>query len=363
MNRTVVIGIAVSIAAVAIWQTGKLGQEQGSSLLSKPAYAAESHYASFGDYWYQGKAEVTSYRLQQAHHGEFYERDAVLIFVTEDFSRSKHVKLDNPEAAGTDAVKVLKLNAMKNFTTGIYPYSLMASVFAPIDRPADPRALKVTMSMQEWCGQSFVQMNLRGAAYAVQQNSYFETEGDKTIEVEAAIPEDELWTTMRLNPKDLPTGSLRLIPGVMVQRLKHSPWAVQSAEATLSDDPADPALKVYTVTYPTMNRTLSIRFRAAFPYEIESWEETYPDGFGKNAKTLTTTATLNNLINSQTGLMNAVKRSPTRFLGSNRALNTGACGFYRVFSIFAGSCRTKGVSVFRQDKASPLARAGLFEAT
>ena len=70
-----------------------------------------------------------------------------------------------------------------------------------------------------------------------------------------------------------------------------------------------------------------------------------------------------NLINSQTGLMNAVKRSPTRFLGSKRALNTGACGFYRLFSIFARSCRTKGVSVFRQDKASPLARAGLFEAT
>lgn len=283
----------VGVAVIAGLQAGPEKQATGSALLAKPAYAAEPQQATFGDYWYQGKAEVTSYRLKQARYGESHEGDAVLIFVTEDLSRSKQVKLDNPEAAGTDGVKVLKLNATKNFTTGIYPYSLMASVFAPVDRSTDPRALKVTLSMQEWCGQAFVQMNLRGAAYAVQQNSYFESEGDKTVEVEAAIPEDELWTTIRQNPEALPTGSVRLIPGVMIQRLKHSPWVVQTAEAMLMENPADAALKVYTVRYPTMNRSLSIHYRSAFPYEIESWEETYPDGFGKNAKTLTTTATLN----------------------------------------------------------------------
>ena len=98
------------------------------SLTSGLAAAAE-----FGDYWYQGKAELTSYDLEQARYGEIHPGHAVLIFVTEDFSRSKHVKLDRPQSAGDDAVKVLKLNFMKKFNTGIYPYSMMSSMFTPID--------------------------------------------------------------------------------------------------------------------------------------------------------------------------------------------------------------------------------------
>ncbi len=53
----------------------------------------------FGAYWFQGKAELTSYDLQQARYGELHLGQAVLIFVTEDLSRQKQVKLDNPDAA------------------------------------------------------------------------------------------------------------------------------------------------------------------------------------------------------------------------------------------------------------------------
>ncbi len=60
-------------------------------------------YEQFGDYWYQGKAELTSYDLEQVRYGEKREGEAVLIFVTEDFSKSKQVKLDNPNQAGDDA--------------------------------------------------------------------------------------------------------------------------------------------------------------------------------------------------------------------------------------------------------------------
>ncbi len=68
---------------------------------------------NFSDYWYQGKAEVSSYKLQQARYGALNEGSAVLIFVTEDFSKDKHVKLDNPAQAGDEAVKVMKLNLTK----------------------------------------------------------------------------------------------------------------------------------------------------------------------------------------------------------------------------------------------------------
>ena len=50
---------------------------------------------AFRDYWYDGKAEITSYALQQARYGELHTGEAVLVFVTEPFSKSKQVKLDD----------------------------------------------------------------------------------------------------------------------------------------------------------------------------------------------------------------------------------------------------------------------------
>lgn len=55
-----------------------------------------------------------------------------MIFVTEDLSKQKHVKLDDPQANEQDAQKVLKLNLTKKFVTGIYPYPMMLSVFTPV---------------------------------------------------------------------------------------------------------------------------------------------------------------------------------------------------------------------------------------
>ena len=60
-------------------------------------------------YWNQGKAELTSFELQQARYGELHPGSAVLIFVTEPFSKTKQVKLDDPRRAPDDAVEVLKL--------------------------------------------------------------------------------------------------------------------------------------------------------------------------------------------------------------------------------------------------------------
>ena len=245
---------------------------------------------AFGAYWYQGKAELTSYTLEQARYGEHHQGHAVLIFVTEDLSRSKQVKLDNPNGAGADRVKVLKLNLSKNFNTGIYPYTMMTSVFTPVERTSHPQTLKITTSSQEWCGHTFVQMNLTDSGYKVQQYSYFESEGDKQLTLGEALAEDELWTLIRLNPEALPTGTFQLIPGTMYQRLRHEPWAVQSATAERRPSEGNAQLMVYTLTYPDLNRTLVIRFNKAFPHEIESWEEAYASGWGAGERRLTTKA-------------------------------------------------------------------------
>ena len=92
---------------------------------------AANSSTNFGDYWYRGLAEITSYTLQQSRYGEVHNGEAVLIFVTEDFSGQKQVKLDDPEKAGKDAIKVLKMNALRKFNTGVYPYTVMTSTFSP----------------------------------------------------------------------------------------------------------------------------------------------------------------------------------------------------------------------------------------
>lgn len=253
------------------------------AFMSSAALAADSR--QFGDYWYQGQAELTSYDLEQARYGEVHRGEAVLIFVTEDFSRAKQVKLDHPEAAGDDRAKVLKLNLTKKFTTGIYPYSMMTSVFTPVDLSP---TLKVTTSSQEWCGHTFTQLNRTPAGYRLTELSYFESEGDETLDLEDAVPEDGLWTVIRIDPSALPTGRVRLIPGTMFQRLRHQPWQPREADAALAPDPEDPALTTYTLDYPELGRTLTIRFRSAFPHQIESWEETYVSGWGPGAARLTT---------------------------------------------------------------------------
>jgi hypothetical protein len=246
----------------------------------------------FKNYWYQGQAELSSYQLEQARYGAVHEGKAVLIFVTEDFSKKKQVKLDNPQEAGNDAVNVMKLNYVKKFNTGIYPYSMMKSVFTPVDHQQYPHSLKVTTSSQEWCGHTFTQYNLDGNNYDVLLHSYFESEGDRGFSLNAALLEDEVWNIIRLNPDALPTGEIDIIPGTFYQRLGHQEAKVAKATASLEGTET----KTYTLVYPEYDRTISIEFQAEFPHKIMGWEEIYASGFGENAQKLTTRATLDETI-------------------------------------------------------------------
>lgn len=238
----------------------------------------------FGNYWYTGKAEVVSYRLKQSRYGEMREGSAVLIFVTEPFSKSKQVKLDNPEKAGNDEVTVLKLNFTKKFVTGIYPYSMMLSSFTPVDIYHHPKTLKVSMSSQEWCGHVFSQANLKNDKYAVKTFSYFEKEGDQNFTIEAALLEDEIWNLIRLNYKALPVGEIDVIPGLFFTRMQHENLKPVKANASLQE--TDDEI-VYKIEYP--DRVLSITFSSTFPYEILSWQETFQ---GLGGQTLSTSATI-----------------------------------------------------------------------
>ncbi|WP_034040379.1 hypothetical protein [Wocania ichthyoenteri] len=232
----------------------------------------------FKEYWYAGKAEITSYKLEQARYGEIRKGQAVLIYVTEDFLPNKQAKADNKNP---NNISVLKLNATKTFNTGLYPYSIMQSTFYPVSN--DKHAIKVSGSIQEWCGHVYAQLNNK-EQFEIKSYSYFESEGDQNFKLDKAILENELWTQLRINPKSLPTGNLQIIPSLEYSRLKHVELKAYIATATLSRNS-------YSIDYPELNRTLFIEFNPKFPHHILGWEETFKSGFGKNAKTLTTKAT------------------------------------------------------------------------
>lgn len=241
----------------------------------------------FSDYWYQGKAELTSFELKQARYGEIHKGESVMIFVTEDFSTSKQVKMDYPSRNPKDKAGVMKLNFTRKFNTGIYPYSIMQSTFTPVDTKRYPNSLKVSCTSQEWCGHTFMQLNLKPEGFQVQQNSYFESEGDQNFLLDKAILEDEIWNRIRLNPKDLPEGKINIIPGTVFTRLKHTPFKVEEAVALKA---VNDGIITYSIDYRSLQRKLSIQFKKSFPHEILSWEETISGGYGPNAKLLTTTA-------------------------------------------------------------------------
>ncbi|MEO1032489.1 MAG: septum formation inhibitor Maf [Bacteroidota bacterium] len=232
----------------------------------------------FKAYWYAGEAEITSYKLEQARYGELRDGTAVLVFVTEDFLPKAQVKADHYSKSNTP---VLKLNATKNFNTGIYPYSIMQSTFYPVANNA--HALKVSASIQEWCGQVYTQINNR-TSFEVMSHSYFQSEADQHFNIEKTWTENELWTKLRIDPKSLPTGEIHIVPSLEFIRLRHKDIRAYSAFANLDAG-------TYTITYPELSRTLKIDFNPEFPYDISGWEETTKSGFGASAKTLTTKAT------------------------------------------------------------------------
>lgn len=238
----------------------------------------QAYQEQFNGYWYAGEAEISSYDLQQVRYGEARQGDAVLVFVTEPFSQKKQVKLDYPEQAENDKVSVLKLNQLRKFNTGIYDYSVMTSVFSPVQIGQYPRPLKLTNSIQEWCGQTFMQLNLAGNNYDIRSFSYFEEEGDEQTNVEATMPEDALFSYIRLNKGQLAETEMNLLPSIFYVRTQHINLRPRKVRITKK---ASETFNVYTVEYFHFPRTLVIEVEQQFPYQILSWREEEGTGDAK----------------------------------------------------------------------------------
>lgn len=289
------LSIWVTLAVVFAFAKGATvyQQEPAKAVLPSLTMPTASD-KTFADYWYKGKAEISSYTLEKDRYGQICLGEVVLVFVTEDFRTDKQVKLesDNKEAA----TNVLKVNFIEKFLTGIYDYSVMTSVFSPVDTKAFPHALKVATSVQEWCGMAYLQLNNRNRAYQIEGKSYFEKEVQEDIALERVLLEDEIWNKIRLNPESLPMGEIKIIPSFTYCRLRHQLPAVLQANASLKDytgtDFSEKKLKVFSLDYPEKKRSVAIIFQEAFPYKIMGWTETNIS----KGKSLTTKATLKKTI-------------------------------------------------------------------
>jgi hypothetical protein len=268
----------------------------------------------FKNYWYQGKAELSKFELEQARYGEIHKGHAVLIFVTEPLLTDKQVKFEHGDISS--AITILKLNASKYFYTGIYPYSILTSVFTPVDLYHWPKTLKVSNSNQEWCGQTYTQFNLRDKHYNVIQHSYFQKEADQEYKLPEAILEDEIWTRIRLAPHSLPTGDIKIIPPTHFSRLKHIDLKIYDAVAKISSTEdhslSDKHLQVYELDYKNLDRKLKIFFEKTFPFTIVGWEEIYQSGWEDNAKILTTKARREHSVSTDYWSKNSVADSTFR---------------------------------------------------
>ena len=208
------------------------------------ASAGFAEVADFYAHWGDGKAEISSYRVVQPRYGELREGDGVMVFVTEDINRESFIKVESPTPE-QERVYVLKLNNVLKFTTGIYDYSVMTSVFSAVEglAGAGPFELcKITLSAQEWCGHVFDEVQVRNGMLKGELNSYFESEGKGGYEIGFAdnfASEDQLLIQIReLKGPIMEIGEEReveMLPSLWWYRLMHKPHGLVEAKLRKED--------------------------------------------------------------------------------------------------------------------------------
>ncbi len=192
--------------------------------------------------WSDGQAELSGYRARVSRYGALRDAEVVLVFVTEPMDRRTWIKDDHAPAA--QRVSVMKLNASLRFQTGVYPYSVLTSVFAPVDRYRDEAfsPVKITLSVQEWCGHVFHGVWPGEGAAVEQIISYFAEEGERRGDLAVpagALYEDALLIQLRELDGPFARGAAwrgPLVPALWNVRRAHTP--LRAVDATITPERA-----------------------------------------------------------------------------------------------------------------------------
>ena len=241
--------------------------------------------------WYDGKAEINVYDLQQNRYNNTHEGEAVMIFVTEDFLSDKQVKNDN--YTQKNSVPILKNNQIRRFTTGLYDYSIFTSVFTKSESLDDLSTMKITTSSQDWCGQSYLQLNEASGYYRVRGFSYFENEGDTDEKIKKYITMDEIYNLIRIDVTQLPIGEFKIIPSTIYHRLKHKelkPYAAKGINIPYEGPLTQQKATTYIIKIPELSLEYEYTYENNDLRNILQWKESYPSAFDGQLRA--TTATL-----------------------------------------------------------------------
>ena len=253
------------------------------ALLATDALAGSE--SQFDTHWYDGKAELDGYRLSVSRYGQKRVGRAVLVYVTEPFSKKKRVKVDDWKKNPDDTFNVLKLNLVRDFQTGIYDYNTMVSVFS---RTSDLTPVKVTFTSAEWCGNIYEQLIFRDNRISGHYYSYFEDESGAIdiTEPDGAIIEDNLFILLRgLREDYLEPGqhkTVQMLPGAYFTRLSHKKrqWVKTEIRRSKALETIDvPAGTFETSLYEVETsdgRDGKFYIESAYPHRIIRWEM-FPD--------------------------------------------------------------------------------------
>lgn len=267
----------------------------GSLLFSiSPAPAQD-----FWSWWGDGKGELSSYKVVVPRYGELREGYSVLIFVTEDISRTTRIKVESNAIPPNDRAPVLKLNRVVKFVTGIYDYSTITSTFSSVNAelgrtPFEP--LKISFSAQEWCGHVMQILLPQRDEVELTLHSYFQNEGDqkRTIKLPTnVVYEDNLPIWIReLNGVVLTAGqkrALQIFPSAWHSRASHQPadfqsgWMMKEDGETLKSPEGNTATSRWT--WQVGNRKETYWVEKNYPHRILKWISS-DGGSGEIKKTL-----------------------------------------------------------------------------
>jgi hypothetical protein len=283
--RQVVVGTYVLAAGLCLASIPACG---GRSAAAPVATASPAFWKVWGD----GKAELSGYAVRTMRYGAPREGRVALIYVTEPMDRRNWIKDDAGDVPPEARVNVLKLNNVLKFQTGIYPYSVMTSVFAPVDPSPFERfaPAKVAMSAQEWCGFVYEKVIPSADAFASEVRSYFHAEGDRDATIKTppgTLHEDALLIQLRELDGPFSNGkswSGSIVPSLWSLRKSHGALAPVAATIRREDAMRDGApVTRFTLTYGSTTTTYDVE--KAAPRRVLGWKTSD----GDEAKLLKTT--------------------------------------------------------------------------
>jgi len=259
--------------------------------LGAPAPAPKASSA-FWKLWGDGKAELSGYAVTTSRYGAPRTGTIALIYVTEPMDRRVWIKDDAGDVPPAERVNVLKLNNVLKFQAGIYPYSVMTSVFAPVDGGVGERfaPAKIVMGAQEWCGQVYQKVIPGALGFAEELRSYFHADGERNATVKApagTLYEDALLIQLRELDGPFAGGgnwSGTIVPSLWVQRKKHAAPAPVAATIKRESASRDGVpVSRFTLAYEGTSVTYDIE--KAAPHRVLGWKSKD----GEDAKLLKTT--------------------------------------------------------------------------